>query len=51
VFRKNSGDIHDGWDGTFNGEAQPVGVYIYTLRGEFISGQTFELRGNLTLVR
>jgi gliding motility-associated-like protein len=51
VFSKSSGDIHDGWDGTLNGEPQPIGVYVYYLAGTFISGENFTLKGNFTLVR
>jgi len=51
VFSKNSGDIHDGWDGTFDGKPQPVGVYVYYLTGKFISGETFSLHGSVTLIR
>ncbi|MFI5134875.1 MAG: PKD domain-containing protein, partial [Chitinophagales bacterium] len=51
VFSKNSGDIHDGWDGTLNGTPQPVGVYVYYLSGKFINGETFTLKGSVTLVR
>lgn len=51
VFRKNSGDIHEGWNGKLDGDPQPVGVYVYYLTGHFISGETFTLKGNVTLVR
>jgi gliding motility-associated-like protein len=51
VFRQNSGDIHEGWDGKLKGEPQPVGVYVYYLSGRFISGEAFTLKGNVTLVR
>lgn len=27
-----SGSINDGWDGTFNGDKAPAGVYVYRLR-------------------
>ncbi len=40
-----------GWDGRFNNEAQPEGVYIYTLSATFIDGQQLTRHGNLTLMR
>jgi len=43
--------VRNGWDGTFSGEPQPVGVYVYYLAGEFISGDNFTLKGDFTLVR
>jgi gliding motility-associated-like protein len=44
-------DINEGWDGTFNGEMQPMGVYIYTIEAITPSGQTFTKQGNVTLIR
>ncbi len=40
-----------GWDGTFNGEEQQDGVYIYTFRGKDIDGRPIEVSGDVTLVR
>jgi len=40
-----------GWDGTFNGTAQPTGTYIYTLSGETIDHQSINLKGVLNLIR
>lgn len=44
-------DINEGWDGTFNGEMQPMGVYIYTIEAITPSGSTFTKQGNVTLIR
>jgi gliding motility-associated-like protein len=44
-------DPHKGWDGRFNGVAQPVGVYVYTLKAVLTDGRTIQLKGNITLVR
>lgn len=44
-------DINEGWDGTFNGETQPMGVYIYMIEAVTPSGQTFTKQGNITLIR
>lgn len=44
-------DISAGWDGMFNGEPQPMGVYIYTIEGKTSSGKTVNKQGNITLIR
>lgn len=44
-------DINEGWDGTHNGEAQPMGVYIYTLDAVSATGKRFTKQGNVTLIR
>lgn len=49
VFSTNT--IDEGWDGTFNGIAQPMGVYIYSIDAITISGKRFTKQGNLTLIR
>ncbi|MBU1720378.1 MAG: PKD domain-containing protein [Bacteroidetes bacterium] len=44
-------DPSDGWDGTVNGKEQPVGVYVYSLYVVTSSGETFNLVGDITLLR
>ncbi len=44
-------DINKGWNGQFNGEPQPMGVYIYTVEAITNKGKTFTKQGNVTLVR
>jgi len=44
-------DMNKGWDGTFNGQAQPVDAYAFILNVTFIDGTTFEKKGNITLLR
>ncbi|MCY7410606.1 MAG: PKD domain-containing protein [Chitinophagales bacterium] len=51
VYTSNSGNQLSGWDGKLNGTDQPVGVYVYYYSGHFLSDDTFELKGNVTLVR
>lgn len=46
-----SKDIDEGWNGTFNGEAQPMGVYIYTVEALDNEGHQFVKNGNVTLIR
>jgi gliding motility-associated-like protein len=40
-----------GWDGRRNGIEQPMGVYIYTVRGTTEDNVKHELKGDVTLVR
>ncbi|HEY8734853.1 MAG TPA: PKD domain-containing protein, partial [Puia sp.] len=49
VFESNNPFI--GWDGTFNGTAQPVGVYAYTLEATFFDGTKTRKKGDITLIR
>src|SRR5690606_22515985 len=44
-------DIDKGWDGTYNGKAQPMGVYIFSIEARTPSGQLFRKEGNVTLIR
>jgi len=40
-----------GWDGTFNGQPQPIEAYAYVLHATFIDGSAKLLKGNVTLLR
>ncbi len=40
-----------GWDGNFNGEGQPMGVYIYRIEATFANGAVEKYEGNVTLLR
>ena len=45
-------DINDkGWDGTYQGKDQPIGVYVYTAIVVNIYGDVIEISGDVTLVR
>jgi gliding motility-associated-like protein len=47
-------ETHDrraGWDGTFNGQQQPMDVYAYTLDVEFFDGKKLRKTGDITLIR
>lgn len=44
-------DIDTGWDGTFKGTSQPMGVYIYQVDASGPNGQNLKQSGNVTLVR
>ena len=42
----------EGWDGTYNGEIQAMGVYVYFIRYRFTGlEESKELKGNVTLIR
>ncbi len=49
VFETN--DIGKGWDGTYNGTPQPMGVFVYQVQAVTSSGRVFEKHGNVTLIR
>jgi gliding motility-associated-like protein len=49
VFETN--DINKGWDGTYNGKPQPLGVYVYTLDAETYTGKRVTKQGNITVIR
>lgn len=40
-----------GWDGTFNGQRQPVDIYTYYFEVQWEDGKTSEYKGVLTLIR
>jgi gliding motility-associated-like protein len=44
-------DIDNGWDGTYKGTAQPVGVYVYVFEALASDGTVFQKQGNVTLLR
>ena len=49
VFETN--DITQGWDGRYNGEPQPMGVYVYVVDATTPTGRHFYKQGNITLIR
>jgi len=51
VANVSANDNRYGWDGSFNGEQQPIGVYVYYVELEFINGTIKNYQGDLTLVR
>jgi gliding motility-associated-like protein len=44
-------DIDAGWDGTYKGVPQPVGVYVYEVSAVSSTGKVFSKTGNVTLLR
>lgn len=47
----NIDDMSQGWNGTFNGRPLPSDVFIWLFDGICDSGERFELKGNVTLLR
>lgn len=46
-----TGDIHAGWDGTYEGERQPIGTYVFIITGTDEMGIAVMKNGNVTLIR
>ncbi|RYZ55976.1 MAG: gliding motility-associated C-terminal domain-containing protein, partial [Sphingobacteriales bacterium] len=44
-------NIDEGWNGTLNGAAQPMGVYVYVVEAVSSTGRRFYKQGNITLIR
>lgn len=42
---------NDGWDGTYKGKKEPVGVYVYYVEATMIDGQVVNKKGTITLLR
>ncbi len=49
VFETNN--IDAGWDGTYNGKPQPLGVFVYEVEAVTSTGKIFHKAGNVTLLR
>ena len=46
-----SKDVNTGWDGYVNGKLSPTGVYIYRASGKFLTGGSFNTKGEVTLIQ
>ncbi len=46
-----SNDFTNSWNGSIEGEAQPMGSYVYVLNYTDLNGESFMQQGNFTLVR
>jgi gliding motility-associated-like protein len=44
-------DLNEAWDGTFQNEPQPMGVYTFLLKYRSLEGVPIEERGSFTIVR
>ncbi len=43
--------LNKGWDGYFNGVAQPAGTYVYTVLGTDFTGKSIFRKGTVVLIR
>lgn len=50
-FIYESLNVQNGWDGTYKGEMQPNGVYVYLMEVEFNDGTKTMKKGTITLLR
>ena len=44
-------DITEGWDGTYRGKPENIGVFAYYIEYEYANGDKGALKGNVTLVK
>ncbi len=44
-------DTTPGWHGTYKGQLQAMGVYVYFVSGKNAGGASFNKRGSVTLIR
>ena len=44
-------DVDGGWDGTYKGKECDTGVFFYYGKATLIDGKSFDLKGNVTLIR
>ncbi|MCS6917392.1 MAG: choice-of-anchor L domain-containing protein [Chitinophagales bacterium] len=51
LYEMTSYDPAAGWDGTWKGQQQPVGAYVYVVSGRDHSGKVLQRSGSVTLVR
>ncbi|RME19101.1 MAG: gliding motility-associated C-terminal domain-containing protein, partial [Bacteroidetes bacterium] len=49
VFESN--DINEFWDGKYQGEWVPSGVYAFILTGKNVKGENIKKTGNITVIR
>lgn len=49
IFESN--DINIGWDGYYKGALSEPGVYIWKVRGKYMSGEPFTKMGDVTLLK
>ena len=49
VFESDDQSI--GWDGTYKGQLQPPGVFVYIVNIVYLSGETATKQGSVTLIR
>ena len=51
IFETKTPGRDSGWDGTFKGKPQPIGVYAWVLKATLKDGTPVKKKGNVTLIR
>ena len=51
VWKAGSNDPAEGWDGTYAGTPAETGTYFYFINIETATGETFQQKGDVTVVR
>ena len=51
IYTETFTNLSNGWDGTYKGIDQEVGVYVYYLKVTFNDGTTESYKGNVSLVK
>jgi gliding motility-associated-like protein len=46
-----SKDRSRGWDGTYSGVIQPIGVYVYVIKATLQDGTVIDRKGSVNLIR
>ena len=49
VFQTN--DSHEGWDGKYNNNPAPQGVYVYYINYKDSGGKYIKMQGSVTLMK
>ena len=49
IFQTDDGNV--GWDGTYQGNNSPLGVYTWTFEIEIVGGEIIKKSGDVTLIR
>jgi gliding motility-associated-like protein len=47
----SSTSVQNGWDGTYKGAREPVGVYVYYVQATMKDGKNITKKGSITLIR
>jgi gliding motility-associated-like protein len=50
-FIFESSDQLEGWNGTYNGTEQPIGVFVWVVEVEMLNGKKIKKTGDVTLIR
>jgi hypothetical protein len=50
-WKAGSNDAREGWDGTYAGTPAEIGTYFYFINIETATGETFQQKGDVSLVR